>query len=731
MTLLSRSSLTSPIEVLLVSSDTAFVGWLSSQFQAADDLSITQVDSIDGAFVDGALAGDLDAVVCDTSIADSDVITFLQLVRAQRPLLPFVFLAEETDSGPLGDMMSAGLTESLSRTPRPEIVEQLRAVLEASAVSYRHRRQFERSESRARGVLNAAPDGMFVVRDGLIEFANDRIAEMLSYHSPEQLRDCAIDGVVQFSGESSTEALLAEAIDGPVVHRAGELRRRDDTLLAASVSAIRFEWDGTPATLLILRDDTDGWGISEELYRKNEAMDHAPVGITIAEPTTDEGDNPLVYVNSAFERQTGYTEAEALGRDCHFLQGPETDSETVAEIRRAIDERTPVTVEILNYRKDGTPFWNRLTIASIEMDTEVYYVGFQEDITDRVDDRQELRRFQRATKAARQGFFITDPDGTITHVNPAFEEITGYDKQDVIGRTPAILKSGQQGEKYYQQLWETILDGETWDAEIIDERSNGEFYYAHQTISPLLDDDGEVEEFVALQTDITERRERERQLKTFDRVLRHNLRNELTVIKGHAELIQSTSQGPALDSSEKILETTERLLNAANKGRRISELLAKPVQVERIDLTEHLTRVVSSARSEYPHAEITVDLSESSVVEATTSIDKALFELIENAVIHSENPSPTVDVAVTFEDDVVAVHVVDDGPGLPEVERAVLTDMQLEEEDLFHGSGLGLWFVYWVVQRSRGVIKIEENATTGSHVTVELPRPTPASGVSD
>ena len=112
-------------------------------------------------------------------------------------------------------------------------------------------------------------------------------------------------------------------------------------------------------------------------------MDEAPVGITVADP--NQPDEPLIYVNEAFERMTGYAKHEALGRNCRFLQGAETDPEAVSEVRDAIDNDRPVSVELINYRKNGEPFWNQLDLAPVrDDDGEVtHYVGFQADVTDR------------------------------------------------------------------------------------------------------------------------------------------------------------------------------------------------------------------------------------------------------------------------------------------------------------------------------------------------------------
>ncbi|WP_121820290.1 bacterio-opsin activator domain-containing protein [Halostella salina] len=131
---------------------------------------------------------------------------------------------------------------------------------------------------------------------------------------------------------------------------------------------------------------------------KERAMDEAPVGITISDPSLP--DNPLIYVNQAYVEMTGYREDEVLGRNCRLLQGEGTNEDRVAEMAAAIARDEPVTVELRNYRKDGTEFWNRVDIAPIVEDGAVTnYVGFQTDITER---KRAERRAERNAVAARR-----------------------------------------------------------------------------------------------------------------------------------------------------------------------------------------------------------------------------------------------------------------------------------------------------------------------------------------
>jgi len=123
-----------------------------------------------------------------------------------------------------------------------------------------------------------------------------------------------------------------------------------------------------------------------------EAANNASEGITIS--SMSEPDRALVYVNEGFERLTGYTRDDVLGKNCRFLQGKETDQREVDKVREAIEKGTSCTVELLNFKKDSTPFWNRLSIAPIRDDHDriTHYVGIQSDITELRETRARLER---------------------------------------------------------------------------------------------------------------------------------------------------------------------------------------------------------------------------------------------------------------------------------------------------------------------------------------------------
>jgi len=123
-------------------------------------------------------------------------------------------------------------------------------------------------------------------------------------------------------------------------------------------------------------------------------------GVVIAEQEGDE--NVLIYVNDAFERLTGFSAEEILYQDCRFLQGSDRDQEGLHEVRRAIREKRPCRVVLRNYRKDGSLFWNELSLTPVysERDKLMYYVGIQKDVTAQVELREKLLRAEQRLRDA-------------------------------------------------------------------------------------------------------------------------------------------------------------------------------------------------------------------------------------------------------------------------------------------------------------------------------------------
>lgn len=171
------------------------------------------------------------------------------------------------------------------------------------------------------------------------------------------------------------------------------------------------------------------------------------------------------------------------------------------------------------------------------------YVRQEEEIKERLSTKNEqLRGFQKAIQHAGHGIFITDTEGTIEYANPAVESLTGYDREVVIGENPRLWKSGEHDETFYDEMWETIVDGDVWDGQIINEHKNGEHRWVDMTIAPMTDEAGEIERFVAVDTDVTERKERQQRIERQNEQL-SNLNTTNRILRDiNRDLVQAESR---------------------------------------------------------------------------------------------------------------------------------------------------------------------------------------------
>jgi PAS domain S-box-containing protein len=508
----------------------------------------------------------------------------------------------------------------VDRNPRSEqfdATERAFVELLARTVGRRlERRAHDTVERKYESLVSAAPDAVLLVDAGTwrIEEANEAARTLLDRDEGALVGAHVLDLNPAERRVAHRRALdRALAADGPVDRleegRPLRIRRPDGTAVPVSLSATTVELDGDEFVQAVLRDVSERRDREERLRLRERAIDEASVGVTIADAAGDADETPLVYVNDEFERLTGYDGAEALGRDCRFLQTDDTDEDDRRAIREALRADEPVERELLNERADGTPFWNELTVAPVE-----------------------------------------DGSGETTH-------------------------------------------------------------------------------FVGFQRDVTDRRRRRRLLAVLNRVLRHNLRNEMNAVVGYAELLAADLDGEAETHARRIARTGRRLTTLGEKARALESAVREPGSVEPVDVAATAASVGASLREESPGATVRVDADDAPRALATPRLETALLELGRNAVEHGADADggadATVELSVESAEDEVRVVVADDGPGMPGMERRVLESGR--ETPLEHGSGLGLAMVNWLVTHVGG--HVTTAVDDGTAVTLHL-RPADAAGTS-
>ncbi|MFD1587395.1 histidine kinase N-terminal 7TM domain-containing protein [Halorientalis brevis] len=251
------------------------------------------------------------------------------------------------------------------------------------------------------------------------------------------------------------------------------------------------------------------------------------------------------------------------------------------------------------------------------------------------------------------------------------------------------------------------------------DRANGTHYYELSMTG--LRDDRQRGAVVSIH-DVTNRRNRVKQLDVLNRVLRHNLRNEMNVVYGYADQLDD---GDAVD---RIQEKAMTMVNLGNKAREIDQMLNDDQDGPPIEISDIVEIEVDRARDAHPGVTFELSCPDTDRLVPRT-IGSVLRNLIENAAKHNDADEPRVTVDVTLDADTATVDVRDNGPGIPDEERAVLR--RGDETPLKHSNGLGLWLVNWGVQTMGGSVSVESRAERGTVVRVEVPTVPPQAAVAD
>lgn len=351
-------------------------------------------------------------------------------------------------------------------------------------------------------------------------------------------------------------------------------------------------------------------------------------------------------------------------------------------------------------------------------------------VTTLEDRERALRQFERAVEDTGNAIAILDTDGIIEYVNPAFETITGYSEDVAVGRTLGMIQSAEGVDVFDDAFWRTMRDRSEWDGEIVGEREGGQRCVFDTTVTAITAQDGAFEGFVAAMRDVTERIEREQALQNREeeldllrqvltRYLRHNLRNDLNVIHGYAELIRATATGEQEEYAETIVEKTNLLSETSDTARRYSSLIERKDDPSRHDLTNIVQSVIADLRPDYPDTSFSIDSTGSCEIVASDGIQDAIAGLIENGAKHNKSRHPQVSVRIRSTDHPQLL-IEDNGTGIPDHDLAAIN--QGQETPLTHSSGVGLWLSKWVIEGAGGRLSFDKT-DEGTRVTVAFPEP--------
>lgn len=235
------------------------------------------------------------------------------------------------------------------------------------------------------------------------------------------------------------------------------------------------------------------------------------------------------WVNESFTRISGYTLDEVIGRKLGDLyRGPETDQATGAAIRAALNNGESIKTEILDYTKQGRPYWLALDITSVYDNQHqlIHFIAIALDVTHQKEMERMLRAALKESRDVMNALdqsaiiSIADPDGRILEVNDRFCAITGYRADELIGKDHRIFNSGVHPPEFFADLWKTIKAGQIWRNEICNRAKDGRLFWVDTTIVPFIGEDGQTERYLSVRFDVTARKISEEQLRASETLYR-------------------------------------------------------------------------------------------------------------------------------------------------------------------------------------------------------------------
>jgi len=457
----------------------------------------------------------------------------------------------------------------------------------------------------------------------------------------------------------------------------------------------------------------------------------------------------LSFVGAEVERITGYTHGEMLA-DSTMWRGlihPD-DFESVREaIRNAIRQRERILrVECRIVRKDGEVRWisDRRQLFYDEDGRLLYVDGLCLDISEQKRAEEEGRRLAMAVEHAADAIMITDARWAIRYVNPAFEKVMGYAKEEVLGRDPRFLAVDGENERTYLEIGEQVRLGTPWKGRMKNRRKDGAILVEDTAISPVRDPGGKVVNYIVAKRDITRQVLLENQAGTAQRMeavgtlaggIAHDFNNALTGIMGFADLLRMR-----LEKEPKLLGDVDEILKCAERASKLTrQLLAfarrqviEPVNLDLNAVVRDLSRLMKKLSGE----QIGVETRLSEGIPPILADRGQLEQVLLNLCLNSRDAMPdggtllvSTDALVWDEERVeeqavmragryVLLTVTDTGIGMDAATRKRAFEPYFTTKAPGKGTGLGLSMVYGIVKQNKGFVFLESRP--GERTTVRI-----------
>lgn len=475
-------------------------------------------------------------------------------------------------------------------------------------------------------------------------------------------------------------------------------------------------------------------------------FNNAPVGIGLLN-----SDGKYLQANPLFLRMLGYSWEEIRHKRCTDINHPDYVEASIEAMHKIILGKLKYwNTDKRFVRKDGTYFWGNHWLSSLRDQNGrcMAVICIISDLTERKRSEAKLRQLSRVVEQSHNAITITDLDGNIEFVNPAFTRTSGYSKSEVIGQNPRMLKAGNNDPDFYRNIWKTLVRGETWTGEMHNRRKNGEYYWESSTLFPIKDEHGNPTHYVAIKEDITHRKEAELELQQknaelvrlnqdkneFLGIAAHDLKNPLSAIKGLAEEIQ---EDYAQMSAEEVIEDAGKIRNAAKRMFMLITNLLDVNAIESSKLNIHLepcnpVKLIQQTLDDYQERarqkQIYLEFHHQAA-DMECVLDPEIFlqimdNLISNAIKYS--PTETITQVRLFRHvGHMRCEIEDQGPGFKKEELPKLfgkfARLSAKPTGNEHSTGLGLFIVKKMAEAMHGNVWCETEVGKGACFILEFP----------
>jgi len=457
-------------------------------------------------------------------------------------------------------------------------------------------------------------------------------------------------------------------------------------------------------------------------------------------------DGNIIRANRAYAEHAGIDIGEIIGRP-YWELFPKADG-PLAGCHKALGKAAEEEVRT----PDGKIYLSHSYVVRGEKGQYACSVHFMEDITERKHADDVVRKLSRAIEQAGESILVTDQDGIIEYVNPAFTKLTGYSAEEAIGQTPRLLKSGSQDAAFYEAMWKTLTSGKVWHGKVIDRKKDGCFYPAMLTISPIHDESGDITHFthfVGIQSDLSELEDLEQQFHQAQKMealgtlvggIAHDFNNMLASITGNLYLAKKKMRkNPDViqklvnveDLSFRAADMIQQLLTFARKGR---------VSMKPLPFTPFIKETLKFLHTSVPeNIDMRQDIcsDDLQINGDGTQLHQVLMNLVNNArdaLEGEDEPCITIRLEKLHTDDAfIETHayftvgdyahlsVEDNGCGIPKHQIEHLFEPFFTTKEQGKGTGLGLAMVFGAAKTHHGFVEVDSSEGSGSTFHIYLP----------